>query len=464
MTITDVATKYRYEGNTVTDTFAFAGKAFTAADLVVEIITRATDVLEETLTITTDYSVTILTDGTASIVTVAGKIPDNTQDIQIRRDLAKTQTTDLPVGTVFPAKLVENSIDRSVGIGQDLNEAVTRALKFPATSSTTTAELPEPTDDAVLAFDGTTGLFKAGATNTDLVAGAAAADASATAAAASASAASTSATNSASSAAASAASAVDAADSAAGVNLPSVGAGDATKLLKVNTGETGYELAAKLPDFTASKQGAIVIQNAADDGFSFLTSQGTAGQPVLSGGADADPTIGTLGIPGGGTGNTTAAAAFSALKQAATTSATGVIEIATDAEFQTGTATDRAVTPANILNSLGFAEYVDSGEYTITASSTITFAHGLGREPKDVKVIAICKTAEYGWSISDKIFVNYASANGSAIRGVGISFDSTNVKADISNSAPLIQYNNATTWALADLTNANWKLILRVWA
>ena len=71
--------------------------------------------------------------------------------------------------------------------------------------------------------------------------------------------------------------------------LPNPASGDATKLLKVNAGETGYELGAKLPDFTSSKQGALAIQNAADDGFGFLTTQGTAGDPLLSGGADADP-------------------------------------------------------------------------------------------------------------------------------------------------------------------------------
>lgn len=182
MTIAEEDVKYRYEGNGSTDTFAFDSKAFTAADLVVEIITRATDALVETLTITTHYSVTIASDGTASIVTVSGKIPSATQDIQIRRALAQTQTTSLPTGSVFPAKSVENAIDRAVGLIQDMDERVSRSLKFAATSSTTTALLPEPTDDAVLCFDGTTGTFKVGETNTTLAAGATAAAASAAAA------------------------------------------------------------------------------------------------------------------------------------------------------------------------------------------------------------------------------------------------------------------------------------------
>ena len=279
MTITDTATKFRYEGNASTDTFAFSGKAFSAADLAVQIITRATDVLEETLTLTTDYSVTILANGTASIVTEAAKIPSATQDIQIFRSLAKTQTTSLPVGTKFPSKLVENSIDRAVGLSQDLEEAVTRALKYPSTSSTVVATLPEPVDNATLAFNGTTGALKVGATISE-ISGAAASAATASSQASAAS----------SSASAAATSEDNAAASAASINLPSIGA--ATTLLKVNAGATGYEVGAKLPNFVASKRGTLYVQNAADDGFEAL-GQGTSGQTLISSGDDSLPAWGT---------------------------------------------------------------------------------------------------------------------------------------------------------------------------
>ncbi|SCX94481.1 hypothetical protein SAMN05216420_101408 [Nitrosospira sp. Nl5] len=53
-------------------------------------------------------------------------------------------------------------------------------------------------------------------------------------------------------------------------------------------------------------------------------------------------------ITQGGTGAATAAAAFTAIKQAATTSATGVAELATDAEAQAGTDAARVVTPDNL--------------------------------------------------------------------------------------------------------------------
>lgn len=68
---------------------------------------------------------------------------------------------------------------------------------------------------------------------------------------------------------------------------------------------------------------------------------------------------GIVAIANGGTGATTAVSAFSALKQSATTSDTGVIEIATTAEALTGTDTARAITPAAFAGnkSLGVSGY-----------------------------------------------------------------------------------------------------------
>ena len=142
MTVTATANKFRYQGNGVTDTFSFPARVYAAADLVVQIITRATDTLEETLTITTDYTVTIASNGTASVqVTNATKIPDNTQDILIYRELANEQTLSLPTGTVFPAKSVETQLDRAVSQIQDLSEIVARSIKLPTQSSLTSLEI-----------------------------------------------------------------------------------------------------------------------------------------------------------------------------------------------------------------------------------------------------------------------------------------------------------------------------------
>ena len=64
--------------------------------------------------------------------------------------------------------------------------------------------------------------------------------------------------------------------------------------------------------------------------------------------ANTHGVTGTLAIGNGGTGQTSAANAFGALKQAATSSATGVVELATTGEADTGTDTSRAVTCAGL--------------------------------------------------------------------------------------------------------------------
>jgi hypothetical protein len=68
-----------------------------------------------------------------------------------------------------------------------------------------------------------------------------------------------------------------------------------------------------------------------------------------------EPTFYTVGgtdvaIADGGTGASTAADAFTALKQAASTSATGVVELATQAETQLKTSTSLVPTPSTLVN------------------------------------------------------------------------------------------------------------------
>lgn len=77
-----------------------------------------------------------------------------------------------------------------------------------------------------------------------------------------------------------------------------------------------------------------------------------ASNVTITGGAISGVTISSLGaalgIGDGGTGQTTAAGAFGALKQDATTSATGVCELATTAEALAGSDTTRCVTPEGV--------------------------------------------------------------------------------------------------------------------
>lgn len=110
--------------------------------------------------------------------------------------------------------------------------------------------------------------------------------------------------------------------------------------------------------------GLLKIRNAANSGW---VTVGTLASANFGLAPLASPTFtGTVTIPtvslttpltiaDGGTGQGTAASAFAAIKQAASTSATGVAEQATDAEALGGTDTTRFVTSASLASAKSLA-------------------------------------------------------------------------------------------------------------
>ena len=99
----------------------------------------------------------------------------------------------------------------------------------------------------------------------------------------------------------------------------------------------------------------------------YWTGNGTWGQVSLTAGVS-----GTLPIGSGGTGQTTAAAAFGALKQNATTAATGVVQLATDAQVQAQASTTAAVTPSNLAQRVSFRAHKNGTAQTGIVSGTET--------------------------------------------------------------------------------------------
>jgi hypothetical protein len=90
--------------------------------------------------------------------------------------------------------------------------------------------------------------------------------------------------------------------------------------------------------------GTIELGNATDT----TLARSGAGDMTIEGNVVYRANGTDVAIADGGTGAGDAATAFANLKQAATTTATGVVELATDAETQTGTDTTRAITPSNL--------------------------------------------------------------------------------------------------------------------
>jgi len=97
--------------------------------------------------------------------------------------------------------------------------------------------------------------------------------------------------------------------------------------------------------------------------------------------------------------------------------------------------------------------------YAITTAST--WAHGLPREPDFYKVVFECKTAEIGYSIGDRVEMTSATMDNSASsRGWAIQLNASGTNSTLMAVGVAPALPNKSTLALANITNANWKLIV----
>ena len=134
MTVSSTTIKtapYACDGATVT--FAFSWAIWASSEIKVILRTAATGV-EETLTETTHYSVTLSTDtpSAGSITTVSAYSSD--YEIVIKANFPNTQEVDYGEGDTFPASSHEEALDRGVRLVQQLNEKLGRAILFPETT------------------------------------------------------------------------------------------------------------------------------------------------------------------------------------------------------------------------------------------------------------------------------------------------------------------------------------------
>jgi len=147
MTTTSTTNKSRTTGNGVTVVFPATIKIFAATDIVVTTINNTTDALINTLILNDGgalgFTVVFDTDAETLTVTV-NTAPLATEDLQILRSLAQTQTTDLPLATKFPSVTVENALDKNTMILQDQQEVLDRTAKLPEESSVSSVVLPTP--------------------------------------------------------------------------------------------------------------------------------------------------------------------------------------------------------------------------------------------------------------------------------------------------------------------------------
>ena len=139
----------------------------------------------------------------------------------------------------------------------------------------------------------------------------------------------------------------------------------------------------------------------------------------------------------------------------------GIIELATQAETDTGTDDLRVVTPkklAGMTGNLPNADFVSS-EQTVTANTLLDVAHSLSAKPSLFTAILICKTAEHNYSVGDEVLIG-SIVEGSPTRGAVMVVDTTNVSIVQGAAISLL---NKTTFAVVNITAASWKWVIRAW-
>lgn len=263
MTIASTTNKVRTDGTGAETEFNFTFKVFSASDLKVYLIDNAGD--PTLLELTTHYTVAIDDPGPGGTVTMVTP-PAADEELLIVREVALTQTTDIPVRGSLREPQIEFVYDRLVMMIQQLQEEIDRCVKVGVASETSEVPaFPAAVEDNVLGWDDSGNLKNIvlgtavaaiitaaiSTATADAEAAQTAAEAAQTAAEAAQTAAETAETNAetaetnaetAQTAAEVAQAAAEAA--AAGVNLPSINGGDAYKLLRANAGETAFELVA----------------------------------------------------------------------------------------------------------------------------------------------------------------------------------------------------------------------------
>ena len=183
-------------------------------------------------------------------------------------------------------------------------------------------------------------------------------------------------------------------------DLPSTATSSANGTARVSAGD-GIDVSVSSGNFTVSTDlkanGGLVIEStevAVDLGASSIT--------------------GTLAISDGGTGATSASAAFTALKQDATTSATGVVELATAAEALAGSNSTKALVPSS------FAAREFTGTIGDGTATSIDVTHSLGTRNVMVQMFD-----------SSSYETVYAEVNRTTTDAVNIRFNSAPATNDV---------------------------------
>lgn len=155
MSVDTTARKQSYAGGQANHTFTFRTRVDHPEEVKV-VKTLISTGVDTDLTYSTDYTVSINTNGVGGIVTISPTI-STSYTITVYRETARKQESDYNDYNVFPADTLEEDLDTRCLVEQEIDESLNRSLKLAVSFTGSTTSLPLPVDGYVLAWSGTTG-------------------------------------------------------------------------------------------------------------------------------------------------------------------------------------------------------------------------------------------------------------------------------------------------------------------
>jgi len=143
-----------YTGNGAATAFGFTFKVFAASDVRVVLTIAGIE-----NTITSGYTVTLNSDqdanpGGSVTYPTTGAALASPNKITLLSNLALSQGVDFPEGGNFRASAVEDAVDRTTILIQQLGEQVARTVQVPASASGVSSALPSPLAGAYIGWNG----------------------------------------------------------------------------------------------------------------------------------------------------------------------------------------------------------------------------------------------------------------------------------------------------------------------
>jgi hypothetical protein len=143
MSVSSTTRKQQFplDGTTADYTFNFRALTSAPEDIKCSVLTAGTTTV---LTYTTQYSVSINSDGVGGTVTLVSASTIGLGTLTVYRETTNLQSSDYDDYNQFPANTIENDLDIRTMVEQEQSETFDRTIKFPVESTTTGIDFPEP--------------------------------------------------------------------------------------------------------------------------------------------------------------------------------------------------------------------------------------------------------------------------------------------------------------------------------